>query len=265
MKIIVCGKGGSGKSTLSVLLGKAFSSKGYRPILVDADESNMGFAAIAGVRPPVSLLAYLGGKKGFKQKLNAPSGLEAVSADLFETKRPASKIPGKCVAESGKIRLMTVGKIEEFGEGCACPIGILAKRFISGLLLEKDEVLIVDTEAGVEHFGRGIGQTGDLWLMVIDPTAESFRLAKRVQTMARSAGKPLRFVLNKVESEIRKAMLDRLPSELVLAEFPKDDSIFLASLEGRGIDIVPKEANILVDKLVEGMSLAGNPGGIIVK
>lgn len=231
MKIAVSGKGGSGKSTLSVLMARSFKKLGYRVLLVDADESNVGLETLAGVASPVHLLDFLGGKKGFKQKLNQGMQLDN-PAGVFAGKQTMGDLPEACVAVSDGINFLIIGKIHDFGEGCACPIGVLSKKFLASLDTGADEVVLVDTEAGVEHFGRGMETECDRIVGLIDPTAESFRLAAKMQTMAASAGREIGFVLNKVEPSIEAVMRAQLDSAEILGAILKDDGIFMESLKG---------------------------------
>ena len=233
MKIVVCGKGGSGKSTLSVLLARSFTQAGYQVLLVDSDESNFGIPHLLGVKAPVSLLDSFGGKKGFKEKLNRP-----VLADgdaIFPGRQRIDDIPGKCVASNDGIRMVSVGKIHHFGEGCACPMGVLAKKFLASLDAGEKEVVIVDAEAGVEHFGRGVAGECEVILAVVDPTAESFKLAEKMVEMSQKAGRDVYFILNKVETSIEAIIWRHIEPERVIGTIPKSDAIFMASLEGEKV------------------------------
>ena len=82
--------------------------------------------------------------------------------------------------------MLVIGKIHHIGEGCACPMGVLSKKFLASLETGEKEVILVDSEAGVEHFGRGIVGECDLILGVIDPTSESFQLAKKMAELEES-------------------------------------------------------------------------------
>ena len=251
MKIAVSGKGGSGKSTLSVLMARSFKKLGYRVLLVDADESNVGLETLAGVAPPpLHLLDFLGGKKGFKQKLNQSLSLDN-PAGIFSGKQAIKDLPEECVAPSDGINFLIIGKIHDFGEGCACPIGVLSKKFLASLETGADEVVIIDTEAGVEHFGRGMEAECDRILGVIDPTAESFRLAAKMQAMAAAAGKDIGFVLNKVEPSIEHVMRAQLDSAAILGAIPKDDGIFMESLKGAPLTRSLPELDAICRKISE--------------
>lgn len=232
MKILICGKGGSGKSTISVLLARAFNDLGYRVLLVDADESNFGVPHLLGVDAPENLMDSLGGKKGFKKQLNQGFAPDAA----FGAKHCMDDIPEKCRVDADGILMIAVGKIHNFGEGCACPMGVLSKRFLSGLKTGEKEIAIVDAEAGVEHFGRGVDGQCDLLIGVVDPTAESFLLAEKIIEMGAAAHRDVFFILNKVEPEIEATMRSRIDIARLIGVIPKSNALFLASLEGRPLE-----------------------------
>jgi CO dehydrogenase maturation factor len=233
MKIGVSGKGGCGKSTLSVLLAKSMKKLGYRVLLVDGDESNIGLENLTGIAGPKHLMDFLGGKKGFKSKLNQTM-MKDNPAGLFSGKQTIDDLPKECIAKSEDgLEMLIIGKIHHIGEGCACPMGVLSKKFLASLETGEKEVILLDSEAGVEHFGRGIVGECDLILGVIDPTSESFQLAKKMTRMAANADKAICFVLNKVEPAIEDVMKQQLNSAKVIGMIPKDNSIFMESLEGK--------------------------------
>lgn len=232
MKILICGKGGSGKSTVSVLIAKHLKNRGYKVLLVDADESNSCLHRLTGCSSPVILIDCLGGKKGAKDKM-----VEAFSKDstgmMFDQKWRIRDIPEDYLGSAKGISLLTVGKVHHLGEGCACMMGLVSKTFLSNLIVGKDEFVIADTEAGVEHFGRRVVEGCDMIVDVVDPSFESFMLAKKIQEMGQDAKVPVFFVLNKVEAQVREVMLRHITREKVIAEIPKDEDIFADSLEGR--------------------------------
>lgn len=232
MKVLICGKGGSGKSTLSALISIALKNIGYRVLLVDADESNLGLHRLMGIDSPTPLMDHLGGKKAFKAKLS-PSFPQGPGDAIFSRQMGSDELSDACVAQADGIRLLVVGKIHEFGEGCACAMGLLSKTVLSKLDVADDEIVIIDTEAGVEHFGRRVDAECDLVLGIIDPAFESFMLAKRMQEMAEKAETEIFFVLNKVSDKVEAAMGQHISSEKVIARIPHNDTIFMDSLEGR--------------------------------
>ena len=231
MKIIISGKGGSGKSTLSALLALALKNLGFSVLLVDADESNEGLHRQLGISYPVPLLDSLGGKKGFR-KITTATFPQTAHTMLFKDNMRIKEIPGNCIAEADGIKLLVIGKIRDFGEGCACPMGALSRMFLSKLDLEKNEIVIVDAAAGVEHFGRRIDADCDMILCIVDPTYESFLLARKMHDMAGKAGVDIFFVLNKVDEKILDVMKKNVAAEKLITIIPYMPDLFIDNLEG---------------------------------
>lgn len=240
MKVIVCGKGGSGKSTLSAMIAKAMNTKGYKVLLVDADESNLALHRLLGSSYPVSILESLGGKKGFREKMASPF-LQSSDNSIFKDRISIDEIPEQCVARANGIQMIVIGKIHHFSEGCACPMGALSKLILPKLNIKENEVVIIDTAAGVEHFGRGVDAVADMILMVVDPTYESSVLAKNVAAIAAEAGIEIFFVLNKVDDQIKHLMIDNVNFEKVIAVIPQNQTVFKDNLAGKELRTVLKE------------------------
>lgn len=232
MKIIVSGKGGSGKSTVSALLAIALKNRSFSVLLIDADESNHGLHRLLGISYPVPLLESLGRKPGFK-KMTASAFPRTLDTVPFKDRIKINEIPNVCISEGEGIKLVVIGKIHDFGEGCACPMGALSKMFLSKLDLNKNEIVIIDAAAGVEHFGRRIDADCDMILGIVDPTFESFTLIKKMGDMATKAGVDIFYALNKVDEKIRGAMLKHIEQKFVIAEIPYNSDLFIDNLEGR--------------------------------
>jgi CO dehydrogenase maturation factor len=231
MKIIISGKGGSGKSTISALLALALKNLCFSVLLVDADESNEGLHRQLGISYPVPLLDSLGGKKGFR-KITTAAFPQTAHTMPFKDNMRIKEIPGNCIAEADGIKLLVIGKIRDFGEGCACPMGALSRMFLSKLDLEKNEIVIVDAAAGVEHFGRRIDADCDMILCIVDPTYESFLLARKMHDMAGKAEVDIFFVLNKVDEKILDVMKKNVAVDKLIAIIPYMPDLFIDNLEG---------------------------------
>jgi len=214
-KIAVCGKGGSGKSVLVRLLADGLRNRGRRVLVVDSDESNTGLERMLGFdsrcRPLIDLL---GGKQKLEQEIitRVKAGETEETVQLVKEEMPVASIPKEYILEKDGIKLIIVGKILMALEGCACPMGIVSRSFLKKLHLEPDEVAIVDLEAGVEHFGRGVETSVDCVLVVVEPAIDSLEVAKKIKELANQIQiGDVWAILNKVTSE---EIADRLTTRL---------------------------------------------------
>ena len=200
-------------------------------LVVDSDESNSGLYRMFGFdRAPVPLMELVGGKKSLKQKMSQPEVLAQAEIWLKD-------IPPEHMLERDGIRLVAIGKILQSLEGCACPMGVLSREFLKKLHLKDKEMTIVDMEAGVEHFGRGVETSIDGVLVVVEPSLESITLAERIDRLATGSGVGNTWaVLNKVSSA---GMASKLRQELskrgvrVIGAIHNQPEIFEACFEGR--------------------------------
>jgi CO dehydrogenase maturation factor len=230
MKISVCGKGGSGKSTIATLLANEAKRRGYRVLVVDSDESNSGLYRMLGFdQPPVPLMELLGGKKGLKEKMRQANV-------LAESEIAIDSIPEPYLLKRDGLMLVSIGKILQSLEGCACPMGVLSREFLKKVRLKEGEMVIADMAAGIEHFGRGVEASLDSVLMVVEPSFESLELSAKVNSLATGIGiKNIWAILNKVPSPDVASKLERelLKRNIdVIGCIPHDPEVFNSSLEG---------------------------------
>lgn len=236
MKLLICGKGGSGKSAIAAMLAKTLQAKGYRVLVVDSDESNYGLSIQLGMEDPKALMEQLGGKKVILNKLLS-AFYGGKQTPVINESWTRDEIPSECVTKKGNVYLMQIGKVHHFGEGCACPMGGLSKDFVSQLKLAPKDIAIIDTEAGTEHLARGVASAVDIVLMVLDPSYESIKLSEKTSAMAGEASKSVYFVLNKVNDSLAETMLNKLSKTRVIAQIPFDQSIQQTGLSGEALDI----------------------------
>ena len=247
MKILTCGKGGCGKSSVTALLAIELEKRGYEVIVVDNDESNFGLHIQLGMELPNDFALHFGGKRMVAEKLLKSKEGERFS--VFNDGIRVSDIPEDYMSKKGGLNLIAIGKIRDFGEGCACPFNALSADFLRMLELNKREFALVDTDAGVEHFGRGVEAGCDLILMVIDPSQESIRLAEKVNKISEGAGKPLYYVLNKTDDETAEFLLDSVDQSKVVSVIPEDKRVFRNCLVGEALDFELKGIMELADFL----------------
>ena len=233
MKISVCGKGGSGKSTVVSLLALQSAARGIQTLVVDADESNAGLYFLLGfAEPPKPLMDLMGGRNRLAEKMRTSPVLSSGQITLED-------LPATHLSCQDGMQLVSIGKIMQALEGCACPMGALGREFLSKLVLAEDEIAIVDMEAGIEHFGRGIDSHIDIVLLVVAPSRESLTMAVKIKELAAGLKKKLVAVVNKAGSErIAAGLQNTLHQNAieVVGVLPDDPVVFEAGLEGFAVD-----------------------------
>ena len=243
MKILVCGKGGCGKSVVAALIAKELANRGKNVLVVDTDESNFGIYRNFGVEQPKDFMEYLGGKDAVRREL--VKSIQSGSGERVRIFKEITidEIPEDYVVSKGNIKIMAIGKIHDFGEGCACLMGAVAREFLEALKLRDNEFVVVDTDAGIEHFGRGVEAGCDLIVAVVEPSYESIQLTNKIVELANKIGKKTIVVANKVDDET---------SKLIKADayLPFKKEIYIACLEGKElpeVDEIRGVVDILTD------------------
>jgi CO dehydrogenase maturation factor len=115
-------------------------------------------------------------------------------------------------------------------------MGGLSRDFLTRLKLEQKDVAVIDTEAGVEHLGRGVASSVDIILLVLDPSYESIRLSEKVATMAKEAGKSVYFVLNKMDKATADKVSAKIGKEYVVGFVPFTPDVQEKGLSGEELD-----------------------------
>lgn len=230
MKISVCGKGGSGKSTVVTLLAQRLAKAGKEVLIIDSDESNYGLHRHLGMENPKEFTGFFGGK----EKVLNDMMLSNFTHQFFEGHWKLSDIPEGYYTEKDGIKLMVSGKIHQANEGCACAMGTVMKQFISNLELEKNQIAILDMEAGIEHFGRGLDDEADLILMVCDPSYECVQLAAKIRELGEKLQKPVYYVLNKTDETSRAVLEQAIQNpEKILVDLPAAPELTASALRGQ--------------------------------
>jgi CO dehydrogenase maturation factor len=247
MKIVICGKGGSGKSTVSALMAREMASRGEKVLVVDTDESNFGLYKQLGLPRPRDFMDSLGGKKGLGERLRKFMKSEGKEKLSILEEFSLADIPAELIVGENGIRLVAIGKIHDYGEGCACPMGALAREFIEKLKADGMHV-IVDTDAGIEHFGRGVEAGCDKIVVVIDPSFESVQLSEKISEMGARINKPVFFVLSRMNEDAAE-LVTLVDKTKVVGSLPFDREVFKACLKGERVPQL-SEMKPIVDRLM---------------
>ncbi|MCF6148724.1 MAG: adenylyl-sulfate kinase [Candidatus Kuenenia sp.] len=212
-RIFVCGKGGSGKSSIVALMANVLHNERYKVMVLDGDASNPGGLArlMFGLkRGPKPLIELFGGREKVECPVDNPAPLTRLNDTIPVTEKniEVTEIPSEYFIEKDEIILFQVGKIKTACEGCDGPMSKVTRDFI----VTGDWVTLIDVEAGIEHFGRGVEKNIDIILVVVDPTFESFLIAEKVFHFCKELGKEMAWtILNKVQSEeMESVMIDEL-------------------------------------------------------
>jgi CO dehydrogenase maturation factor len=253
MKIAISGKGGVGKTTLASLIIKNFADRGNKVLAIDADP-DANLAGALGVDHPEQIVPISEMKELIEERTESKVG---TMGSFFKLNPTVSDLPEKLSVQKGNIRVMVMGGVKRGGGGCICPESVMLKTLISHLILARDEVVVLDMEAGIEHLGRGTASAVNKLNVVVEPGKRSIETAHQIKKLAQDLGlKNIVLVGNKVRNENDRAfLLKQLPGFTFLGFLPYNNQIIEADLEGRAPfekdQVLNLEVNKFVDQLLQ--------------
>jgi CO dehydrogenase maturation factor len=230
MKLAISGKGGVGKTTLAATLAYLFKEDGAKVLAIDADpDANLagalGFKDLKGLVPLSEM----------KELVAERTGSEPGTYGTFFAINPkVDDLPDTMAKEVNGLRFMTLGGVKKGGGGCICPESVLLKSLVMSLVLTRDEVVIMDMEAGLEHLGRATSTGVNALIVVCEPGQRSLETARVVKKLSSDLGiKRVCVVGNKVRSQSDRDFIAQNVAGLeVLGHIPFADSIVDADREG---------------------------------
>jgi len=228
MKIAISGKGGVGKTMLASLLSTELAQLGYSVLAIDADP-NATLAATLGFPHPERITPISEMSDLIEERTGARPGQ---AASYFKLNPRVDDIPEKYWVEHDGVKLMVMGRLKRGGSGCYCPENAFLEALLAHILLRRNEVVIIDMEAGVEHLGRATARAVDKMIIVVEPGKASVETAYRIRELAKDIGlENIAVVANKVRSEQdRNFVIAAMPDFEFLGFIPYDQSIIEAGL-----------------------------------
>lgn len=244
MKIVVSGKGGVGKTTFSGTLARIFSDRGYRIIAVDSDPS-MNLHASLGMENPRPIIEFR----------DLISERTAISPGIYNLKPEVSDIVDRYSSKRENIKLIVMGTVEEAGGGCVCPENTFLRALLRHIVVKRGEFVILDTEAGLEHLGRGTAKKFDIMIVMVEPSNKAVETANRIQVLSKQMGiRRVYAVGNKVKSKEQEDYITANTDFDVLGFIPLDEAVIEADMRNRPLydhDSIALEAIKGLSKKIE--------------
>ncbi len=225
MKIVVSGKGGVGKTTFAGTLARIFSDKDHKVIAVDSDPS-MNLHLALGMENPTPI-------SEFRDLITERTVL---SQGIYNLKPKVDDIVDEYSAKKENINLLVMGTVEVATGGCMCPENTFLRALLRHMIVKRGEYIILDTEAGLEHIGRGIAKKFDIMVVVVEPSAKAVETANRIYDLSMEMGiQRVYAVGNKIISDKQKEYIENNIKFEVLGFIPFDEAVLEADMKDTAI------------------------------
>jgi len=248
MKLAVSGKGGVGKTTFAALLIRTLNAQGKRVLAIDADP-DANLAAALGIAGAENITPIAEMKDLIFERTEAKPG---TVGGFFKLNPRVDDLPDALSTTLENIKLMRLGGVKKGGAGCICPESTLLKALVTYIVLARDEVVVMDMEAGIEHLGRATARSVDKLLVVVEPGRRSIDTAGHIQKLAAEIGlHQIAMIGNKVRSPKDVEFLrSHLPEVEFLGFLNYDDALVEADLNGISPFDVACPANAAVQAMI---------------
>ena len=230
MKIAVSGKGGVGKTTFASLLIRNFNELGKRVLAIDADP-DANLAAGIGIENAAEIVPISEMKELVFERTGAQPG---TIGGFFKLNPKVDDLPEALSVNFENIKLMRLGGVQKGGSGCICPESTLLRALVMHIVLVRDEVVVMDMEAGIEHLGRATAKAVDKLIVVVEPGRRSIDTAGHIRKLAAEIGlNAIAVVGNKIRGPKDREFLEKHLSDFEFLGFlPYDDTLIEADLNG---------------------------------
>ena len=216
MKIAITGKGGVGKTTVAAILARLYADEGRPVLAADVDpDANLGMALGFTAEEMAEIIPISKMRELIAERTGAG---DETFGKFFRINPKVDDLPDKLAKEKNGVRLLLLGTVETGGTVCVCPEHVMLRQLLAHLVLRREDVVILDMEAGLEHLGRGTAGGMDQFIVVIEPGERSVQTYRQVVKLASDLGvKKVRVVANKVRNAEDEAFVrSRIPEEALL-------------------------------------------------
>ncbi len=233
MKIGIAGKGGTGKTFIAGTLAR-FLAKSFRVLAIDNDPS-MNLIYSLGMDP--SLRDTITPIAHMTQLIMERTTIEGGGTAVYKANPHVSDIPDRFkIKGPDQLELLVLGTVEQPSSGCLCAPNVLVKSILSELILNRDEIVVIDFEAGIEHLSRGTGKSLDVLLIVTGAYQKSLDLTERVLELSNKLGiKKCYLVGNMVEDSTSEELIQnwaKVHDIEVIGMIPRDREIIRCEQTG---------------------------------
>ncbi|MFP4650526.1 MAG: AAA family ATPase [Desulfobacterales bacterium] len=251
MKLAVSGKGGVGKTTFSALLIRALSASNKKVLAIDADP-DANLAGAVGIADAEKIVPISEMKDLVYERTEAKPGS---IGGFFKMNPKVDDLPDSLSAKLENIKLMRLGGVKKGGAGCICPESTLLKALITHIVLARDEVVVMDMEAGIEHLGRATAGAVDRLIVVVEPGRRSIDTAMHIKQLASEIGLSKIFLVgNKIRGQKdREFLQNHLPEFEFLGFLPYDEALIEADLNGLSPFDADSGAKSEIMKMIEAL------------
>ncbi len=252
MKLAISGKGGVGKTTFSSLLIREFNRIGKRVLAIDADPdanlaAGVGIENAGDITPIADMTDLVHDRTGAQ-----PGSI----GGFFKLNPKVDDLPDSLSAKLENIKLMRLGGVKKGGSGCICPESTLLRALVMHIVLARDEVVVMDMEAGIEHLGRATAKAVDKLIVIVEPGRRSIDTARHIRRLAAEIGlDTIALVGNKIRSEKDRDFLKHhLDDYEFLGFLPYDDALIEADLNGVSPFDVESPSKAEVESIINRLS-----------